>query len=605
MAELRSSYRRMALRTHPDKGGSPEDFRQVLEAFAVLSSARARAAYDSSLRGRKEAAGSRSRTTKHTTLNPKKKPQEGRAQPACSTPQKQAEAQQRPKSFSVPPPEGHTTCGSDAKKQTSTQPTSNHPANQVSACMARLRVLAVQMPRPQREASLQALLPQLRSRLLEFMAGHKKSEVDSGQVQHAAERRHSRRGMLGIEGAETPQERVLEDPMAIAPVSPRSYSSKSSSTSDESDIDEVLALENEECSTLFAIEDEADVAMVSGEDDSGDIDPDCTLPAAATRTSNRQQAGRSGFRGVSRKVNTVTGKITYQAGVIFNNLKVRSCHTANVEESVDFHIILVQLRECIEQGVEGGDGVEGPLVFEQSLRAACKQRQEELSKMSLSFSVAFTAFGVRFYTPITTSLEEALEVRSRMFTAREQGVTAVQACLLEVLMAGRTDVHRLASGTGSKRSRNWSQAEAEDFVGHFGAKCKANQLRREALQRRKEALEERLQQRRAHKAIQKARKLERRHQQLQQRWQRVVGRAQLALQQEQKLDASSQQKAAAAVAGAARAKVRADSQARRLAESNRRLLWSRASMQNLTFDQQQAAAETAAAAAAASKNAFA
>ncbi|CAE8613333.1 unnamed protein product [Polarella glacialis] len=75
MAELRSSCRRMALRTHPDKGGSPEDFCQVLEAFAVLSSARARAAYDSSLRDRKEAAGSCSRTTKHTTLNPKKKPQ--------------------------------------------------------------------------------------------------------------------------------------------------------------------------------------------------------------------------------------------------------------------------------------------------------------------------------------------------------------------------------------------------------------------------------------------------------------------------------------------------------------------------------------------------
>ncbi|CAE8613334.1 unnamed protein product [Polarella glacialis] len=245
--------------------------------------------------------------------------------------------------------------------------------------------------------------------------------------------------------------------MALAPVSPRSDSSKSTSTSDESDIDDVLALENEECSTLFAIEDAADVAMGSGEDDSGEFDPDCTLPAAATRASNRQQAGRSGFRGVSRKVNTKTGKITYQAGVIFNNLKVTSCYTANAEESVDFHIILVQLRECVEQGVEGDDSVEGPLVFEQSLRAACKQRQEELSKMSLSFSVAFTAFGVRFYTPTTTSLEEALEVRSRMFTAREQGVAALQACLLEVLTAGRTNVHRLASGKGTKRSRNWSQ----------------------------------------------------------------------------------------------------------------------------------------------------
>ncbi|CAE8583035.1 unnamed protein product [Polarella glacialis] len=611
MAELRSSYRRMALRTHPDKGGSPEDFRQVLEAFAVLSSSRARAAYDSSLRARKEAAGSRSRTAKHTTLNPQKKPKEGRAQPASSSSKQQTDAQQQSKFFPVPPPTGHASanseaqgqgCGSGAKKQASTQPTSNHPARQVSACMARLRELAVRMPRPLREASLQALLPQLRSRLLEFMSNNnnhnnnlKKSEVDPGQIQHAPESRHSRRGMLGTEGPETPQERVLEDPGTLAPVSPRSDSSKSTSTSDESDIDEVLALENEECSTLFAIEDAADVAMGLGEADSGESDPDCRLPTAATRASKRQ-AGESGYRGVSRKVNTKTGLITYSAGVVLNHLTVRSTYTANAEESLDFHIILVQLRECVEQGVEGADGIEGPLAFEQSLRAACKQRQEELSKMSLSFSVAFRAFGVRLLTPTTTSLEEALEVRRRLLTAREQGVSAMQACLLEVLVAGRTNVHR-------KRSRSWSQAEAEDFVGLFAAKCEANQLRREPLQRRKEALEERLQQRRAQQALKTARKLERQQhlqERLQQRWQGVVGRAQRAVQQEQKLGASSQQHAAAAVAEAARAKVRAETQARRVAKSSRRpLSWT--SMKNLTFEQQQAAAETAAAAAAASR----
>ncbi|CAE8708724.1 unnamed protein product, partial [Polarella glacialis] len=187
----------------------------------------------------------------------------------------------------------------------------------------------------------------------------------------------------------------------------------------------------------------------------------------------------------------------------------------------------------------------------QSLPAACKQLQEELSKMSLSFSIVFRAFGVRLDTPSTTSWEEALEVRSRLLTAREQGVSAMQACLLEVLTAGRTNVHK-------KRSRSWSQAEAEDLIGHFVAKCEANKLRREALQQRKEALEERLQQRRAQKVLRNARKLEcrqqRLQQRLQQRWQRVVGRAQRALLQEQKLDASSQQQAAAAVAEAARAK---------------------------------------------------
>ena len=39
------AYRRQALRTHPDKGGSAEAFRRVLHAFEVLSSSRARAKY--------------------------------------------------------------------------------------------------------------------------------------------------------------------------------------------------------------------------------------------------------------------------------------------------------------------------------------------------------------------------------------------------------------------------------------------------------------------------------------------------------------------------------------------------------------------------------
>ncbi|CAE8694200.1 unnamed protein product, partial [Polarella glacialis] len=447
MAELRSSYRRMALRTHPDKGGNSEDFRQVLEAFAVLSSSRARAAYDSSIR------------VKH----------KGKA---------------------------------------------------------RLRVLAFQMPRPQREASLQALLPQLR-----FMQVHGKPEV------------------------ETPQERVLDDPMALAPVSPGSDSSKSSSGSDESDIDEVLALENEECSMLLAVEDAEDAVMGLGEDDSGDqgeSDPDCKLPTAAIGASNRQ-AGSSGYRGVSRRVDTKTGLITYQAGVIVNHVEARSSYTASAEESVDFHIALVQLRESVEQGVEGADGVEGSLTFEQSFRAAFQQRQEELGKLSLSFSISFRAFGVKFHTPNTTKMEEALEVRSRLLAAREQGVSALQD----------RGAHGRADERAQEESRSWSLAEATEFVGRFEARCESTQLRRETLQlRQREALEERMRQRRTQKALKDAGKLERRQQRLQVSWRRVVGRAQRGLQQEQRLSAIPLKQAAAAAAEAARAKARADLQAK-------------------------------------------
>eukprot|EP00439_Symbiodinium_sp_Y106_P045588 s1500_g5.t2 len=45
-AELRSAYKRQALATHPDKGGTPEAFRLVVEAFETLADPLRRAAYD-------------------------------------------------------------------------------------------------------------------------------------------------------------------------------------------------------------------------------------------------------------------------------------------------------------------------------------------------------------------------------------------------------------------------------------------------------------------------------------------------------------------------------------------------------------------------------
>ena len=44
--ELRSAYRRQALATHPDKGGTPEAFRLVVAAFETLTDPVRRAAYD-------------------------------------------------------------------------------------------------------------------------------------------------------------------------------------------------------------------------------------------------------------------------------------------------------------------------------------------------------------------------------------------------------------------------------------------------------------------------------------------------------------------------------------------------------------------------------
>ena len=47
--DIRVAYKRKALTTHPDKGGSSADFRLVVKAFEVLFSGRSRASYDAKL----------------------------------------------------------------------------------------------------------------------------------------------------------------------------------------------------------------------------------------------------------------------------------------------------------------------------------------------------------------------------------------------------------------------------------------------------------------------------------------------------------------------------------------------------------------------------
>ena len=43
-ADVKKKYRALALKLHPDKGGDPEEFKAVSEAYAVLSSAEKRSA---------------------------------------------------------------------------------------------------------------------------------------------------------------------------------------------------------------------------------------------------------------------------------------------------------------------------------------------------------------------------------------------------------------------------------------------------------------------------------------------------------------------------------------------------------------------------------
>jgi DnaJ family protein A protein 2 len=54
-AEIKKAYRKLAVKHHPDKGGDPEKFKNITEAFEVLSSEEKRQLYD---QGGKEAVES-------------------------------------------------------------------------------------------------------------------------------------------------------------------------------------------------------------------------------------------------------------------------------------------------------------------------------------------------------------------------------------------------------------------------------------------------------------------------------------------------------------------------------------------------------------------
>ncbi len=53
--EIKKSYKKLAMKHHPDKGGDPEKFKQITEAFQVIGDENKRKLYDS---GGKEAVNS-------------------------------------------------------------------------------------------------------------------------------------------------------------------------------------------------------------------------------------------------------------------------------------------------------------------------------------------------------------------------------------------------------------------------------------------------------------------------------------------------------------------------------------------------------------------
>ncbi|CAE7936523.1 DNAJ1 [Symbiodinium sp. KB8] len=107
-ADIRSAYRRRALATHPDKGGSAEAFRLVVKAFETLADPRRRAAHDRELERATSAPESKTEAPGHAPQPKKRCRQQGPKESKASEvkPKRRCEAPTGDPSAGSPPPEG-------------------------------------------------------------------------------------------------------------------------------------------------------------------------------------------------------------------------------------------------------------------------------------------------------------------------------------------------------------------------------------------------------------------------------------------------------------------------------------------------------------------
>eukprot|EP00927_Polykrikos_kofoidii_P044062 TRINITY_DN38137_c0_g1_i1.p1 TRINITY_DN38137_c0_g1~~TRINITY_DN38137_c0_g1_i1.p1 ORF type:complete len:837 (+),score=126.31 TRINITY_DN38137_c0_g1_i1:54-2564(+) len=168
----------------------------------------------------------------------------------------------------------------------------------------------------------------------------------------------------------------------------------------------------------------------------------------------RQQNTSTGYVGVTRRVDTRTQHVSYQAFVSVGCISVRSRYTKTLETAIDFHIVLVQVRESVVEAVE--ETTRDDDLFRKTLQHAVDARCADMNDMSVAFSVCIRAFGVKVRIPSTNSLSEVLDQRSLLLEARELGYEKMKHAWASLLQATRTNVY--------KKSRTWSAAEAQLYV---------------------------------------------------------------------------------------------------------------------------------------------
>lgn len=517
-AVIRAAYRRRALQAHPDKGGTKEEFQEVLRAFEVLSSPVLRAGFDGALRrsvkapsrkrrrssaapecGRPDGPVEKASGAAHDLGKPFESPAEARA-PGCSAPSPEREA--APRESQSPTAAGEQ--GATSEKQRTAK------ARNREEVLDRLRKAVGRLPRDLRREALDAMSFGARSALLASMA----PPTITPKQNAIAQKSHA-----------------TADSCAVAPRSP-SETSESMSESEDSEKSDVLAVPTLE---MAALEDGG--ADSSGGDDDGDLDETTCAPAGEvcatlvddipigicvdqidTKDANhnpkppKKRSTKSGCRGV---ITDARGRTpSYQASVAFFNLSVVTRWVHSLELAIEYHAILIAVKQFVTEGSQARFAADPFLLgarVREAVASACAEAGVKLEDLGLGWRACVygtaSVVAEKVKSRFSVDLDEILLQRQMLLVGKRNGWEAFRLAWIQVMMA---EVTARETSWGSALSQAKTEAEAVAIVDSAVDRWSA--MREGRIERQRLAAEAQ-----AARAVQREARLERRTARLEQR----------------------------------------------------------------------------------------
>eukprot|EP00927_Polykrikos_kofoidii_P086398 TRINITY_DN9665_c0_g3_i2.p1 TRINITY_DN9665_c0_g3~~TRINITY_DN9665_c0_g3_i2.p1 ORF type:complete len:543 (+),score=79.98 TRINITY_DN9665_c0_g3_i2:29-1630(+) len=436
-SDIRTAYRRAALATHPDKGGSADRFLLVTQAFETLACDRSRAAYDRTLQSRgglvdaSRVASSATEFQASASSSCSDKSAFGNADARCADPAKPSKS-----SCGESEPAKGSPRKAKRKVRSSDNPeTTARGSAKLDRAFQRLRSALHKVSPPSRKAALESLQQHARLRFLQFMESAKNE----------------------------PHEKEDVSSLALIPF-------VDSCSSDTSELD----CSSDSSETSDATEEQRTIAK-----------SDSALSQCGWREEDHLTEDHGGAKRRRRHAKGVfcVGSKAYFAQLMFASLVCHTKRQQTVELAVEHYILLVQLRnaaaqEASRRGVDLCEMADSSFIGEAFDKVLA---QTSISRVELGLTVAVLIKFVhkrrllRIMTPIF-SLEEALSWRSRLMVAKATGWDAFSSVWVDVLQH-----------PAFKRKMPLSVDEATQFVNARRSMVEPCLVRRRFLQARNRA----------------------------------------------------------------------------------------------------------------------